>query len=183
MTHGCWWLPIHIPQCVEDPAVFFSEQIVFSQDVLSPKIMNSWFLPPFSILIYNLQMMVFRTRILLGRMGMYDQYQDWRLDVDNLTYEVPSHWISCITESLHGHLRSHYFAWQELLDLEDRIGYVSTGLREDEITRSLRMVKYSAFNPKHFSTEMDRRCSICQVCPFSFALAPHVLHFALPPDA
>ncbi|CAN6327392.1 unnamed protein product [Urochloa humidicola] len=83
------------------------------------------------------EMMMFRTRILLGRMGMYDQYQDWRLDVDNMTYE-------------------------ELLDLEDRIGYVSTGLREDEIIRSLRMVKYSAFNPKHFSTEMDRRCSICQ---------------------
>ncbi|CAL4901947.1 unnamed protein product [Urochloa decumbens] len=83
------------------------------------------------------EMMMFRTRILLGRMGMYDQYQDWRLDVDNMTYE-------------------------ELLDLEDRIGYVSTGLREDEIIRSLRMVKHSAFNPKHFSTEMDRRCSICQ---------------------
>ncbi|TKW26057.1 hypothetical protein SEVIR_3G161300v4 [Setaria viridis] len=83
------------------------------------------------------EMMMFRTRILLGRMGMYDQYQDWRLDVDNMTYE-------------------------ELLDLEDQIGYVSTGLREDEITRSLRMVKYSAFNPKHFSAEMDRRCSICQ---------------------
>ncbi|CAL4894717.1 unnamed protein product [Urochloa decumbens] len=89
------------------------------------------------------EMMMFRTRILLGRMGMYDQYQDWRLDVDNMTYE-------------------------ELLDLEDRIGYVSTGLREDEIIRSLRLVKYSAFNPKHFSTEMDKRCSICQVCPFSF---------------
>ncbi|KAJ1263932.1 hypothetical protein BS78_09G224400 [Paspalum vaginatum] len=83
------------------------------------------------------EMMMFRTRILLGRMGMYDQYQDWRLDVDNMTYE-------------------------ELLDLEDRIGYVSTGLREDDIIESLRMVKYSAFNPKHFSTEMDRRCSICQ---------------------
>jgi hypothetical protein len=24
-------------------------------------------------------------------MGIYDQYQDWRLDVDNMTYEVPSH--------------------------------------------------------------------------------------------
>lgn len=83
------------------------------------------------------EMMMFRTRVLLGRMGMYDQYQDWRLDVDNMTYE-------------------------ELLDLEDRIGYVSTGLREDEIIQSLRMVKYSAFNPKHFSSEMDRRCSICQ---------------------
>lgn len=81
--------------------------------------------------------MMFQTRMLLGRMGIYDQYQDWRLDVDNMTYE-------------------------ELLDLEDRIGYVSTGLREDEIIQSLRMVKYSAFNPRHFSTEMDRRCSICQ---------------------
>ncbi|XP_062180329.1 uncharacterized protein LOC133884789 [Phragmites australis] len=83
------------------------------------------------------EMMMFRTRVLLGRMGMYDQYQDWRLDVDNMTYE-------------------------ELLDLEDRIGYVSTGLREDEIIQSLRMVKYSAFHPNHFSTEMDRGCSICQ---------------------
>jgi hypothetical protein len=43
----------------------------------------------FKLLICNLQMMMFRTRILLGRMGMHDQYQDWRLDVDNMTYEVP----------------------------------------------------------------------------------------------
>ncbi|GJM89655.1 hypothetical protein PR202_ga05863 [Eleusine coracana subsp. coracana] len=83
------------------------------------------------------EMMMFRTRLLLGRLGMYDQYQDWRLDVDNMTYE-------------------------ELLDLEDRMGYVSTGLCEDEILRSLRMVKHTPFNTKHFSTEMDRRCSICQ---------------------
>ncbi|KAL6610603.1 hypothetical protein ACP70R_040572 [Stipagrostis hirtigluma subsp. patula] len=83
------------------------------------------------------EMMMFRARLLLGRMGMYDQYQDWRLDVDNMTYE-------------------------ELLDLEDRIGYVSTGLHEDEIIRSVRMVNYSAFDQKQFSTEMDRKCSICQ---------------------
>ncbi|KAF0926550.1 hypothetical protein E2562_026038 [Oryza meyeriana var. granulata] len=83
------------------------------------------------------EIMMFRTRLLWGRMGMHDQHQDWRLDVDNMTYE-------------------------ELLDLEDRIGYVSTGLHEDEITRSLRMVKYSAFNPKHFATEIERNCSICQ---------------------
>jgi hypothetical protein len=44
----------------------------------------------FELLIYNMQMM-FQTRMLLGRMGIYDQYQDWRLDVDNMTYEVPSH--------------------------------------------------------------------------------------------
>uniref|UniRef100_J3M9F4 RING-type E3 ubiquitin transferase n=2 Tax=Oryza brachyantha TaxID=4533 RepID=J3M9F4_ORYBR len=80
------------------------------------------------------EIMMFRTRLLWGRMGMHDQHQDWRLDVDNMTYE-------------------------ELLDLEDRIGYVSTGLHDDEITRSLRMVKYSAFNPKNF---VERNCSICQ---------------------
>lgn len=77
----------------------------------------------------------------------------------------PSHCISSKTES-YMVIVAHIFPWQELLDLEDRIGYVSTGLHEDEITRSLRMVKYSAFNAKHFSTEMDRRCSICQVCLF-----------------
>ncbi|TVT96762.1 hypothetical protein EJB05_58035, partial [Eragrostis curvula] len=82
-------------------------------------------------------------------MGMYDQYQDWRLDVDNMTYEVPTRDI-------------HRVKQKELLDLEDRMGYVSTGLSEDEIIRSLRMVKFTAFNTKHFSTEMDRRCSICQ---------------------
>ncbi|CAM0954090.1 unnamed protein product [Alopecurus aequalis] len=83
------------------------------------------------------EIMMFRTRLLLGRMGMYDQYQDWRLDVDNMNYE-------------------------ELLALEDRIGYVSTGLREDEIVRGLRMVKHSAFDRKHFSTEAEKSCSICQ---------------------
>ncbi|KAK1698908.1 hypothetical protein QYE76_015605 [Lolium multiflorum] len=83
------------------------------------------------------EIMMFRTRLLLGRMGMYDQYQDWRLDVDNMNYE-------------------------ELLALEERIGYVSTGLREDEIVRGLRMVKHSAFDRKHCSTEADRSCSICQ---------------------
>nr|BAJ99022.1 predicted protein [Hordeum vulgare subsp. vulgare] len=83
------------------------------------------------------EIMMFRTRLLLGRMGMYDQYQDWRLDVDNMNYE-------------------------ELLALEDRIGYVSTGLREDEIVRGLRVGKHQAFERKHFSTETERRCSICQ---------------------
>jgi hypothetical protein len=31
---------------------------------------------------------MFQTRVLLGGMNMYDRYQDWRLDVDNMTYEV-----------------------------------------------------------------------------------------------
>ncbi|KAG1347065.1 pre-mRNA-splicing ATP-dependent RNA helicase prp28 [Cocos nucifera] len=85
------------------------------------------------------EIMMFQTRVLLGGMDVYDQYQDWRLDVDNMSYE-------------------------ELLELSDRIGYVSTGLREDEITRSLRKVKHSIFDAPaiHFSSETEWKCSICQ---------------------
>ncbi|TVT99381.1 hypothetical protein EJB05_55269, partial [Eragrostis curvula] len=83
------------------------------------------------------EIMMFQTRVLLGGMNMYDRYQDWRLDVDNMTYE-------------------------ELLELEDRIGYVNTGLHEDEITRCLRKVKHPAFGSFRFATEMERKCSICQ---------------------
>uniref|UniRef100_A0A0E0JMR0 RING-type E3 ubiquitin transferase n=1 Tax=Oryza punctata TaxID=4537 RepID=A0A0E0JMR0_ORYPU len=78
------------------------------------------------------------TRVLLGGMSMYDRYQDWRLDVDNMTYE-------------------------ELLELGDKIGYVNTGLREDEIVRNLRKVKHPAFDSSfRYSTELEKKCSICQ---------------------
>ncbi|KAG0539018.1 hypothetical protein BDA96_03G286600 [Sorghum bicolor] len=83
------------------------------------------------------EIMMFQTRVLLGGMNMYDRYQDWRLDVDNMTYE-------------------------ELLELEDKIGYVNTGLREDEITRNLKKVKHPSFSSFRFATEMERKCSICQ---------------------
>jgi hypothetical protein len=84
------------------------------------------------------QIMMFQTRVLLGGMSMYDRYQDWRLDVDNMTYE-------------------------ELLELGDKIGYVNTGLREDEIVRNLRKVKHPAFDSSfRYSTEMEKKCSICQ---------------------
>uniref|UniRef100_A0A453FBB8 RING-type E3 ubiquitin transferase n=2 Tax=Aegilops tauschii TaxID=37682 RepID=A0A453FBB8_AEGTS len=81
------------------------------------------------------EIMMFQTRVLLGGMNMYDRYQDWRLDVDNMTYE-------------------------ELLELGERIGHVNTGLREDEIIRNLRKVKPdSSFR---FPTEVEKKCSICQ---------------------
>ncbi|KAG8077614.1 hypothetical protein GUJ93_ZPchr0007g3910 [Zizania palustris] len=84
------------------------------------------------------EIMMFQTRVLLGGMSMYDRYQDWRLDVDNMTYE-------------------------ELLELGDKIGYVNTGLREDEIFRILRKVKHPAFDSSfRYSTEMEKKCSICQ---------------------
>ncbi|KAL5226573.1 hypothetical protein ABZP36_014838 [Zizania latifolia] len=84
------------------------------------------------------EIMMFQTRVLLGGMSMYDRYQDWRLDVDNMTYE-------------------------ELLELGDKIGYVNTGLREDEIARNLRKVKHPVFDSSfRYSTEIDKKCSICQ---------------------
>ncbi|KAK1412358.1 hypothetical protein QVD17_33543 [Tagetes erecta] len=72
-----------------------------------------------------------------GRLG-HDRYRDWRLDVDNMTYE-------------------------ELLELGDKIGYVNTGLREDEIRRCVRKTK----PPKNKSssrapTETQWKCTICQ---------------------
>ncbi|KAJ8486227.1 hypothetical protein OPV22_018712 [Ensete ventricosum] len=86
------------------------------------------------------EIMMFQTRVLLrGGMVVYDQFRDWRLDVDNMSYE-------------------------ELLELGDRIGYVNAGLREEEIARSLRKTKHSAFDASanHFSPEVEWKCSICQ---------------------
>lgn len=60
------------------------------------------------------------------------------------------------------------FSWwykQELLELGDRIGYVSTGLQEDEMGRCLRKSKLSILDElsAHLPREMDWKCSICQV--------------------
>lgn len=74
-----------------------------------------------------------------GRSDGLDRYRELRLDVDNMSYE-------------------------ELLELGDRIGYVSTGLKEDEIIRSLRKTSLSILDhlSSHFPAEMQWKCSICQ---------------------
>lgn len=67
-------------------------------------------------------MLLSRQALLPGRIvRRHDQYQDWRLDVDDMSYE-------------------------ELLKLGDKIGYVGTGLQEAEISNCLRKLKY--FNHK-----------------------------------
>jgi hypothetical protein len=116
------------------------------------------------------QIMMFQTRVLLGGMSMYDRYQDWRLDVDNMSYEV------CLSSLPRRPAPVHHqhlafpspltdFVQQELLELGERIGHVNTGLREDEIIRNLRKVKHPAFDSSfRFSTEVEKKCSICQVC-------------------
>ena len=73
-----------------------------------------------------------------GRTDGLDRYRNWRLDVDNMSYE-------------------------ELLELGDRIGYVNTGLREDEIARCVRRTKpFFLSNLSLIRTELERQCTICQ---------------------
>ncbi|XP_047323478.1 probable E3 ubiquitin-protein ligase RHG1A [Impatiens glandulifera] len=66
---------------------------------------------------------------------MADAHRDMRLDVDNMSYE-------------------------ELLALEDRIGYVSTGLTEEAITSQLKKRKY--FTIAMGSQTEFEPCCICQ---------------------
>lgn len=41
------------------------------------------------MLALTLQIMMFQSRVLLGGgLDVYDQFRDWRLDVDNMSYEV-----------------------------------------------------------------------------------------------
>ncbi|KAJ6803305.1 E3 ubiquitin-protein ligase MBR2-like [Iris pallida] len=87
---------------------------------------------------FHREMMKLQTRM-SGGLLIYDRYRDLQLDVDRMSYE-------------------------ELLELGDRIGHVSTGLREDEISQSLMEMKHSVFDSSQpdISTEMERKCSICQ---------------------
>lgn len=70
-----------------------------------------------------------------GRSESRDQFSDLRLDIDSMTYE-------------------------QLLELGDRIGYVSTGLKEEDMSKCLRKIKHSLSN--NVPLVMDGKCSICQ---------------------
>ncbi|XP_052179311.1 uncharacterized protein LOC127792775 [Diospyros lotus] len=84
------------------------------------------------------EIMMFQSSLLMGGRSVgFDRYRDWRLDVDNMSYE-------------------------ELLELGDRIGYVNTGLKEDEIVHCLRKTKLFDNGFSQFATEMEWKCSICQ---------------------
>lgn len=85
------------------------------------------------------EIMMLQNGLLMGgRVDMHDRFRDMRLDVDNMSYE-------------------------ELLELGERIGYVNTGLKEDEIGRCIRKIKLSIPSDwLRLSTQADRKCSICQ---------------------
>ncbi|KAK4779285.1 hypothetical protein SAY86_006813 [Trapa natans] len=84
-------------------------------------------------------MMLHNSVVTGGRMGMSDRYRGWRLDIDNMSYE-------------------------QLLELGDRIGYVNTGLKDDEIGLCLRKIKLMSLSdlPHHFTAKTEGKCSICQ---------------------
>ncbi|KAF5756394.1 putative transcription factor C2H2 family [Helianthus annuus] len=65
-----------------------------------------------------------------GRLD-HDRYRDWRLDVDNMSYE-------------------------QLLELGEKIGNVSTGLREDQIRRCVKKTKLP------MKEMIQWKCTICQ---------------------
>lgn len=86
------------------------------------------------------EIMMLHTSLLMGgRLDVLDRYRGWRLDIDNMTYE-------------------------QLLELGDRIGYVNTGLKGDQIAHCIRKIKLTNLNDlaRHFSAKADRKCSICQ---------------------
>ncbi|KAL9252806.1 E3 ubiquitin-protein ligase MBR1-like protein [Drosera capensis] len=85
------------------------------------------------------EIMMFQNGLLGRRSGALDRFHGWRLDVDHMSYE-------------------------ELLELGDRMGYVSTGLLEDEIRRCIGKIKFSASGDLSASLSLvNRKCSICQV--------------------
>ncbi|KAK9101710.1 hypothetical protein Sjap_018964 [Stephania japonica] len=85
------------------------------------------------------QLWILEAHLFLGGLSLRDQHRDMRLDIDNMTYE-------------------------ELLALEEEMGSVSTGLKEEELSNCL---KRSCYDPassgsERKSCEHDVKCSICQ---------------------
>uniref|UniRef100_A0A7N0UTJ0 RING-type E3 ubiquitin transferase n=1 Tax=Kalanchoe fedtschenkoi TaxID=63787 RepID=A0A7N0UTJ0_KALFE len=73
----------------------------------------------------------------------YDPFINLRLDIDNMSYE-------------------------ELLALQEQIGYVSTGLSEEELGKCRKTDVYKVKRRKTaVKKEADPKCSICQVATFS----------------
>ncbi|KDP35178.1 hypothetical protein JCGZ_10712 [Jatropha curcas] len=83
------------------------------------------------------EIMLLQNSFMMG--GRVDRFHEWRLDIDDMSYE-------------------------QLLELGDRIGYVSTGLKDDEIGRCVRKIKLSIINELSSQLPLipDKKCSICQ---------------------
>ncbi|XP_045826389.1 uncharacterized protein LOC123918399 isoform X1 [Trifolium pratense] len=84
------------------------------------------------------EIMALQGRMRMGRrFNSHDLYREWRLDVDNMSYE-------------------------QLLELGERIGYVNTGLEEDEIEPYIMKTKLQQLCEDASKHQVDKKCSICQ---------------------
>ncbi|KAL6603569.1 hypothetical protein ACP70R_043930 [Stipagrostis hirtigluma subsp. patula] len=86
------------------------------------------------------RLLVLETNLFLNGLGLHDQHQDMRLDIDNMSYE-------------------------ELLALEEQIGSVSTALSEEQFVKYVNRSVYKARNSEREMSKIvvdDVKCSICQ---------------------
>lgn len=86
------------------------------------------------------RMLESESNLYLGRFNYHDQHREMRMDIDNMSYE-------------------------ELLELVEKIGSVSTGLTDEALTKCLRRSKFKrAYSPFDITgcVEDGNRCSICQ---------------------
>ncbi|KAG2613935.1 hypothetical protein PVAP13_4KG384200 [Panicum virgatum] len=86
------------------------------------------------------RLLVLETNLLLSGLGLHDQHQDMRLDIDNMSYE-------------------------ELLALEEHIGSVSTALTEEQFAKWVNQSVYKAKKSDRDVNKItvdDVKCSICQ---------------------
>ncbi|XP_050237127.1 E3 ubiquitin-protein ligase MBR2-like [Mercurialis annua] len=83
------------------------------------------------------EIMFLQNSLIMG--GRLDRFSDWRLDIDHMSYE-------------------------QLLELGERMGYVSTGLKEDEIGRCVGKLKHSIVNDlsSRLPVILDKKCTVCQ---------------------
>ena len=103
----------------------------------------------------------------LNRLNIYDQHRDMRLDIDNMTYEVSRILLQSALIICNG-FDSNLSLKQQLLDLEEGMGTVSTALSEKELTECLHRSIYQSKPEGGMATGSvedlsDVKCCICQV--------------------
>ncbi|CAL0332615.1 unnamed protein product [Lupinus luteus] len=82
--------------------------------------------------------MILQRRLLMGeRYNSVDQFGDWRLDIDNMSYE-------------------------QLPELGEKIGYVDTGLKEDEMGLNIKRINLTISNVTS-KNQVNKKCTICQL--------------------
>ncbi|KAK8520272.1 hypothetical protein V6N13_031265 [Hibiscus sabdariffa] len=83
------------------------------------------------------QLLVLETSLLLDGLNFYDQHREMRLDIDDMSYE-------------------------ELLDLEEKMGNVSTVLSEEALSKCITKSIYEDDSISCYGEKDDIKCSICQ---------------------